>query len=113
MKLIIDITKEDYNRIKDMPDAFNSLTSRAYKSIKNGTPLLKSRGRIFEKLVVEYPSEDTCTYPEYKGKPYFGIEYIENGEHIIGYGTYKPTVLSQYIKDYFIKADREVENDNN
>ena len=40
-KLIIEIDEKDYNRIKDIPDAFDSLTSRAYKSIKNGTPLPK------------------------------------------------------------------------
>lgn len=48
MKIVIDIPDEDYKRIKDMPDAFNSLTSRAYKSIKNGTPLPKGHGRLIE-----------------------------------------------------------------
>ena len=36
-KLVIEISDEDYNRIKDIPDAFDSLTSRAYKAIKMGT----------------------------------------------------------------------------
>ena len=70
--------------------------------IANGTPLPKGHGRKFEKIVVEHPSEDLCTYPEYKGKPYYSIQYEENGESIIGYGTYKPEVLSQYLRDYFI-----------
>ncbi len=58
--------------------------------------------REFEELVVEYPPEDLCPYPEYKGKPYFGIKYKENGEEIVGYGTYKPQILSRYLKDYFM-----------
>ena len=41
MKLIIEMDDKDYNRIKDIPNAFNSLTSRAYIAIKNGTPLPK------------------------------------------------------------------------
>ena len=48
MKLIIELLEEDYNRIKDMPDAFDSLTSRTYKSIKNGTPLPKGHGRLID-----------------------------------------------------------------
>lgn len=59
--------------------------------------------RIFEKIVVDYPPEDLCTYPEYKGKPYFSIQYEENGEHFVGFGTYKPEVFSHYLNEYFIK----------
>ena len=58
--------------------------------------------REFVELVVEYPPADLCTYPEYKGKPYYSIKYYENGEEFIGYGTYKPEVLSQYLKEYFM-----------
>lgn len=47
MKIVIDIDEEDYNRIKDIPDAFDSLTSRTYKAIKNGTPLPK-HGRLID-----------------------------------------------------------------
>ena len=57
--------------------------------------------RQFEEIVVEYPSFNN-TYTEYKGKPYFSIRYKENGEGYIGYGTYKPEVLSQYLRDYFM-----------
>lgn len=39
MKLIIDIDDEDYKRIQDIPDVFNSLTPRTYSAIRNGTPL--------------------------------------------------------------------------
>ena len=58
--------------------------------------------RKFEEIVVEYLSPDLCTYPEYKGKPYFGIKYLENENHIIGYGTYNPKVLSNFLEKYFI-----------
>lgn len=39
MKIVIDISEEDYKRIQDIPDVFNSLTSRMYSAIRNGTPL--------------------------------------------------------------------------
>jgi len=58
--------------------------------------------RTFVELVVEYPDPELCTYKEYKGKPYYSIKYIENGETYVGYGTYKPEVLSQFLKEYFI-----------
>ena len=59
--------------------------------------------REFIKIIVEYPPENLCTYPEYKGKPYFSIEYKENNEDIIGYGTYNSDVLSAWLKEYFIQ----------
>lgn len=59
-------------------------------------------GRIFKSIVVEYPS--LSTYPERKGKPYFSIKYTENGQEFIGYGTYKPEVLSEYLKEYFMPS---------
>jgi len=60
--------------------------------------------REFEGIEVTYLPEEVCIYPEYKGKPYFAIKYKDNldGEEIVGYGTYNPKVLSQYLKDYFI-----------
>ena len=58
--------------------------------------------RQFEEIVVEYPK---ITDKEHKGKPYYSIKYIENGEDkIIGFGTYKIEVLSRYIRDYFIQS---------
>lgn len=65
--------------------------------------------RKFEELIVTYHSDDIIPYPEYKGKPYFSIKYEENGEHHVGYGTYNPQVLSDYIKDYFINVEEEFE----
>jgi len=58
--------------------------------------------REFQEIVVEYPPEDLCTYPEYKGKPYFSIKYKEGNDYFIGYGTYKPEVFSRYLRDYFM-----------
>ena len=58
----------------------------------------------FVELVVEYPDPELCTYKEYKGRPYYSIKYLENGEIHIGYGTYNPKVLSQYLKEYFISS---------
>ena len=58
--------------------------------------------RIFQEIVVEYPSNST--YPEYEGKPYFSIKYVEDGRGYIGYGTYNPEVLSEYMKEYFIPS---------
>ena len=55
---------------------------------------------VFQGIVVEYPS--ISAYPEYEGKPYFSIKYTVNGQKFIGYGTYKPEVLSEYLKEYFM-----------
>ena len=60
--------------------------------------------RKFLEIIVEYPK--VCTYPEYEGKPYYSIKYEENGEIMAGFGTYKPEVLSQYLRDYFISATK-------
>ena len=68
--------------------------------------------REFEGIEVTYPPEDICTYPEYKGKPYFGIRYRENGESIVGYGTYNPQVLARYLKDYFMPTTNNDIRDN-
>ena len=60
--------------------------------------------RQFEEIVVESPNPDLCSYPEYKGKPYYSIHYTENGKDFIGYGTYNPEVLSNYLKEYFMPS---------
>ena len=75
---------------------------RAYKNIRllekcNERPKLK-----FIRIITRYFPDDLICYEEYKGKPYYSIEYQENGETIVGYGTYKPDVLSRYLRDYFI-----------
>lgn len=45
---MIDIDDEDYKRIQDISDVFNSLTSRTYSAIRNGTPLPKGHGRLID-----------------------------------------------------------------
>lgn len=54
MRIVIDIDDEDYKRIQDIPDVFNSLTSRAYSAIRNGTPLPKGHGRLIDADAIEY-----------------------------------------------------------
>lgn len=61
--------------------------------------------RIFQEIVIEYPSY--TIYQEYKGKPYFSIKYTENGQEFIGYGTYKPEVLSEFLKEYFMPSTQQ------
>ncbi len=104
--LVIKIPERDYYLACKYPDALIATYSHY---IKKGTPLPKGHGRKFEEIVVEYPSADLCTYPEYRGKPYFSIKYEENGEHIIGFGTYKSEVLSRYIREYFISSQPDIE----
>ena len=48
MQIVIDIDEEDYKRIQDTSDVFNSLTSRTYSAIRNGTPLPKGHGRLID-----------------------------------------------------------------
>ena len=60
----------------------------------------QQNARVFQGIIVEYPS--ISAYPEYEGKPYFSIKYTVNGQKFIGYGTYKPEVLSEYLKEYFM-----------
>ena len=75
----------------------------AQLSQEDATIVAKSK-RTFVELLVHYPHPDVCTYPEYKGKPYYSIKYIEDGECFVGFGTYKPEVLSQYLRDYFMTS---------
>ena len=101
MKLVIDIPEEDYNN-GTLVNYFKCYSMELDKIIYDGTPLPKGHGKNFEEIVVEYPPAELCTYPEYRGKPYFSIKYEENGEHIIGFGTYNQEVLSRYLREYFI-----------
>lgn len=59
---------------------------------------------------LSYPDPEVCTYKEYKGKPYFGIKYKINGNVYVGFGTYKPEILSVYIRNYFIKPKGDYDN---
>ena len=100
------VVKNEYTR-KDIIAMRNALVDAMFFQ-----SYLSDHERKFEKIVVEYPPEKSCIYPEYKGKPYFSIQYEENGEHFVGFGTYKPEVLSRYLIEYFItpaiiEADKE------
>ena len=80
----------------------NDLISRqAAEEVPSAQP---DKTRIFVELIVEYPDQELCPYKEYRGKPYYSIKYIENGERYVGYGTYNPEVLSQYLKEYFMPS---------
>ena len=122
MQIVIELDKEDYEKIKKTSFVENTeimlnqssedrkgtmMLFRIIDAIKDGTPNPKGNGRKFEEIVVEYPPAELCTYPEYRGKPYFSIKYEENGEHIIGFGTYKPEVLSRYLQEYFITESED------
>lgn len=73
-------------------------------SVLSVLPSAEPETRTFVELVVEYPDPELCAYKEFKGKPYYSIKYIENGETYVGYGTYNPEVLSQYLREYFMPS---------
>lgn len=105
IKLCVDIPKDVYDNMIIK----NEYTNRDVIALRNALmdamffqSYPSDHERKFEKIIIVYPPEETCTYPEYKGKPYFSIQYEENGEHIVGFGTYNPDVLSRYLIDYFI-----------
>ncbi len=115
MQILINMNKNDYKTL--MINGGNctlSMAERIVNSVFQGKKLPKGHRRKFEEIVVEYPPEDCCVYPEYKGKPYFSIKYEENGKHFIGFGTYSPEEFSRYLQEYFIvpiiiEADTESE----
>ena len=76
-----------------------------YLDGKRDAEIERENPRKFIEIMVSYPPEDLCTYPEYKGKPYFSIHYEEDGQAFVGYGTYKPDVLSRYLRDYFFNKE--------
>lgn len=63
--------------------------------------------RTFIELVERYVDPEICLYPEYKGKPYYSIKYIENGEVYLGYSTYSMQVMSGFLKKYFMSSALE------
>ena len=99
------IDRRDAIRIVDSIDTWQAgWRGNAIESLKALPPAQPESIRTFVELVVEYPDPELCTYKEYKGKPYYSIKYIENGETYVGYGTYNPEVLSRYLKEYFISS---------
>lgn len=68
--------------------------------------------KIFEEIVVQYPvPEDLYSLIENRGKPYLSIKYEEDGEHHVGFGTYKPEVLSRYLREYFMPTTESKEQE--
>lgn len=63
--------------------------------------------RTFIELVERYVDPELCPYPEYKGKPYYSIKYIENGEEHVGYSSYSLQVMSGFLKKYFMSPALE------
>lgn len=105
VKLCIDIPQDVYNNIV-IKNAYTSedITNirKAFMDAMFFQSYTPDHERKFEKIDVVYPSEESCIYPEYKGKPYFSIQYEQNGEHVVGFGTYNLEVLSRYLTEYFI-----------
>ena len=61
--------------------------------------------RQFVEIIVKHPNPNIYKYKEYNIKPYYEIKYIENGEEVVGYGTYSPKMLSKYLKDFFMPSE--------
>lgn len=76
------ISKTDKIKLKKIIDMQPSGTD------ENQTP----NERVFEKLICENNN----------GKPYYSIQYIENGERHIGYSSYNLDAISDYLNKYFI-----------
>lgn len=98
-----DTGDEVYDDIKEV-DAILKCNKEIRIAIRNLPSAQPESTRTFVELVVTYPDTELCTYKEFKGKPYYSIKYIENGETYVGYGTYKPEVLSQYLREYFMPS---------
>lgn len=73
----------------------------AMDAIIDNAPTIEPK-RKFIRIITTYYPDDLICYEEYKGKPYFSIEYQENEETFVGFGTYNPDILSRYLRDYFI-----------
>ena len=104
MKLIIDAPDEIVKKGFEGPltDEERQILIRA---IGNGISYEEPQGeREFIEILAQNVPDNICTYPEYRGKPYYSIHYKENGEEFVGFGTYNPEVLSRYLRDYFIKG---------
>ena len=75
MQIVIDIDDEDYKRIQDIPDVFDSLISRTYLAIKNGTPL-KGHGRLIDADEIQFENREFDTYEDYS-RAFDAIDYAE------------------------------------
>ena len=53
MQIVIEISEKDYSRLKEIPYVFDSLVSRLYNAVKDGTPLPADYGRLIDADRVE------------------------------------------------------------
>ena len=80
MQIVIDIDDEDYKRIQDVPDVFDSLTSRTYSAIKNGTLLPKEHGRLGD---LDALREEVSSWGMNDYEPSDFIDIIDQADTII------------------------------
>lgn len=97
-------TPVDCTDIKE-PEKFYEaidLAIKALEEIDQAENKLDDRkpNRVFERIITTFEKD---------GKPYYSIQFKENGEGFIGFGTYKIDVLFRYLNDYFgiEEADNE------
>ena len=91
----------EISECKTEAEAIEVWNRRAERTVEEMKSQQSEQKRTFLGVDVSYPT--ICTYPEYEGKPYYAIKYLEDGETIVGFGTYKPDVLSEYLRKYFIQ----------
>lgn len=112
MKRILDIDDNLFVRLFDNGTELSKEDKEKLEiSVRNSVPVRPQGEREFIEILAQNVPEDLCTYPEYKGKPYYSIHYKENGEDFAGFGTYNPEVLSRYLRDYFMKGGADNETD--
>lgn len=103
------MTQDILDKIKTNVGCAKSIDDKEKVSIAklDNMPMIAKEHKVereFIEILTNYQSDDLCSYPEYRGKPYFSIHYRENGEEFVGYGTYKIEVLSRYLRDYFFRG---------
>ncbi len=99
MKKIVEWFKRQIALIKWSPSrTFGEAWNETEKDLKR----LQGE-REFIELEVKYLPDD-ITPTDYRGKPYYSIHYKENGEEFVGFGTYKPEVLSKFLKENFMQG---------
>lgn len=106
-----DFDKYDFLEAIDNAPTVDTFTfDDMKKGIEVGRLFGQSEGRVnkkskyeFIEIFAQYVPEEICPYPEYRGKPYYSIHFRENGAEFCGFGTYKPEVLSRYLREYFLE----------
>ena len=68
MKLIIEISKDDYNKIMEFPRVFGPIITGAIEAIKNGTPLSELVSQIdkaIDSIPYTFSRQDADDYLRY------------------------------------------------